>query len=178
MTSSAKESNVRISILHDGLWSQDVPGSLSSSRNLAYHAAPSRQTEKILYASTTFADAAALRRWTSYVQHTLRNDFEGVTWEQVKQWLKNSIASPASRNFYAHQTLATLTQKNSQSFEDFLEQYEIVEAELPTPQSENNAVAAILTRLNPYLRQQIIKADYQLRDSTYWGGAPRQGYGG
>ena len=33
---------------------------------------------KILYASTTFADAAQ-RRWVSYVQHTLHGNFEGLT---------------------------------------------------------------------------------------------------
>ena len=70
----------------------------------------------------------------------------------MKKWLNDGLVDDATRSLEAVAKLRRLQQKDDQSFNQFLDQYEIVESELPYDLPALYRVCSLLDALKPSLR--------------------------
>ncbi|KDN67112.1 putative zinc knuckle domain-containing protein [Colletotrichum sublineola] len=96
------------------------------------------------------------RKWRNHVTLHYGGKIGDVSWAAMEAWLKNSVADDNTRAFSAAVELDEIKQKPGQSYQQFIDKYETVEAECPDPLPERQRVVHVLNRLLPDLRSYIL----------------------
>ncbi|KAF6794600.1 hypothetical protein CMUS01_15998, partial [Colletotrichum musicola] len=110
---------------------------------------------KVLYAGGCL-EGTASRRWMNHVANNYNNDVALVSWATMEQWLRNSVADADTRAFSALVELDEKRQKSGQTYQQFIDQYEAIEAECPDRQPERTRVVNVVSRLLPELRKAVM----------------------
>ncbi|KAF6835535.1 hypothetical protein CPLU01_04211 [Colletotrichum plurivorum] len=110
---------------------------------------------KVLYAGGCL-EGIASRRWMNHVANNYNNDVDRVTWAAMERWLRNSVADADTRAYSALIELNEKRQKPGQSYQQFIDQYEAIEAECPDRQPERTRVINVVSRLLPELQNKVM----------------------
>lgn len=121
----------------------------------AQHYEFAADSRRVIYAGTCIQGDTE-RRWTTFVQQS--GGIANLTWEEMKQWLKDQLADPPTRAFEATQRLDSLYQRQGQSCRSFLDVWEAAEAELPGTDPELHRVCRVLHRLSPHYRERLVSS--------------------
>jgi hypothetical protein len=113
--------------------------------------------QKINDTTSCFVDTVK-RRWVYYVTDAWGGDISRIPWSTMVQWLNDYIADGPTRSLTATQQLAPLQQKADETFDKFLDRFEVKEAELPDLLPNSYQVSMLLTKLKPQLRSRLILA--------------------
>jgi hypothetical protein len=111
--------------------------------------------DKVAYAVSSLAGTQKTR-WRTYVMIHHPNDMASIMWSEMKKWLNDGLVDDATRSLEAVSKLRRLQQRDDQSFNQFLDQYELVENELPYDLPALFRVCSLLDALKPSLRTQIV----------------------
>lgn len=125
------------------------------SRFLTFSGDLESDGDRIVYAGSSL-EGHLKTRWTNYVRIQHHGDLSSVTWEEMKNWLGDSVSDADTRSLEAVGRLRRLNQKEDQTFTQFLDVYEEVESELAYEVPEKYRVCSMIDALRPDLRRQIV----------------------
>jgi hypothetical protein len=111
--------------------------------------------EKVAYAVSSLTGPQKTR-WRTYVNIHHPHDIVNITWDEMSKWLTDGLADSATCSLEAVSKLHRLHQKDDQSFNQFLDIYEAIEAEMSYDLPAMYRVCSLLDALKPSLRTQVV----------------------
>ncbi|KAH7132818.1 hypothetical protein EDB81DRAFT_887941 [Dactylonectria macrodidyma] len=111
--------------------------------------------QKVLFASSCF-EGFVKRRWTNFVTNGGGVHLDQITWPEFNIWIRGTVLDAPTRCLETSAKLARCFMKPEQSFRNFVDYYESVEAELPDPLPDSFRVCTVIHRLTPELRTQLV----------------------
>jgi len=109
---------------------------------------------KALYMSTCL-QGAWKQRWDDYLTSELRSDISNITWEEIQEWLKDSISDGPTRTTIAIKQLRSINQGANQTFNEILHKFEDIIAEMGEKPPEQIKIGMFLNILNDEYTQRL-----------------------
>jgi hypothetical protein len=125
------------------------------ARFLRYREGLDSDSDRIIYAGSSL-EGPIKTRWTNYVKIQHNGILSTVSWDEMKNWLEDSVSDADTRSLESVSRLRRLNQREDQSFSQFLDYYEAIESELPYELPAKYRVCTMLDALRPDLKKQIV----------------------
>lgn len=112
-------------------------------------------TDRVIYATNSMIDTQKTR-WRTHVGIHYHHNLSLVTWDGMKDWLREGISDDDTRSLEAVMRLHTFFQQPNDSFNTFLDKYEHIENEMPFELPPKYLAISLLRAMNPDLRKQVV----------------------